>query len=51
MAATKAFRRGDGKSAKALAERGREANCRMKDKHRIASKDIYRHRNPHQEVC
>ncbi|CAM9519393.1 unnamed protein product [Discosporangium mesarthrocarpum] len=50
MAATRAFRRGDGKLAKDLAAKGREANFKMKAKHEEAAMSIFHSRNPPQQV-
>ncbi len=45
MAATEAFRRGDGATARHLSKRGHEINTSMKEKHRMAAKCIALARN------
>lgn len=50
MAATEAFRRGQGMAARDLARRGRDLNTKMKEKHTEAARDIFHSRNPGDQV-
>ncbi len=45
MAATHAYRRGDGATAKSLSQKGHEINISMKEKHRLAAEHIVWARN------
>mmetsp|Transcript_3130 Transcript_3130/g.4813 ORF Transcript_3130/g.4813 Transcript_3130/m.4813 type:complete len:689 (-) Transcript_3130:104-2170(-) len=50
MGATKAYRKGNAREAKILAEKGRELNKQMKEQHRTAARCIYEARNPRKQV-
>lgn len=48
--ATQAYCRGDAKAARDLAQRGRELNEAMKERHRVAARSIFKSRNTRQQV-